>query len=177
MAKRASDEGSAGSAAGDGASDLVGDVVSVVRDGVISAVAGVVGVAAMIAVLFVASALGAFEFESIGGLATVLGLGFEGDLFVGYAILVGGGTTAWPLLFVAIGERLPGGETPLRGVSFATVIWTGFVAAFYTGQQGVALASYALSTLLAHWAYGFGLGSAFDCLADRVDEFPSSARR
>lgn len=154
---------------------VLADAASAARDGVIGAAAGAAGIAAMTAVLLVASAFDAFDVGSIAGLGAVVGFG-ESPL-VGYAILSIGATTAWPLLFAALGDRLPGRSTPLRGVSFATVIWTGFVAAFYTGQSGSALAWYALATLVAHWAYGLVLGAAFDVFARRVADFPSTARR
>jgi cytochrome c oxidase subunit 1 len=147
----------------------VADVASIARDGAIGAAAGFAGTAAMTVVLLVGAVFGAFDLALIADLAAIVGLGE--DRVVGYVLFAGAGMTVWPLLFAAIGERVPGGSAPLRGVSFGTVMWSGFVAAFYTGQSGSGLASYALFTLLAHWAYGFVLGAVLDALVERVPEF------
>lgn len=147
--------------------DAAGDLVGIFKDGVIGAVAGAAGTVMLSAVLFVALNLGAFESASFGGLAELVGLG--DDVLVGYVIFFAGGMTTWPLLFVSLQEYLPGPTLALRGVSFATITWTGFVGAFYTGQSGLALAGYVVFSLVAHWAYGFTLGSVFEYFLDRVD--------
>jgi cytochrome c oxidase subunit 1 len=170
------EEGTADGAMGefteDSPSEAVGDLAGVFRDGVIGAVAGFAGVVLLSMVLVVAAALGAFDSEAFAELADLVGLGaFPQRTLIGYVIFMGGGMTTFPLLFASVQEYLPGPTMALRGVGFATIVWTGFLPAFYTGQSGIALALYIVLSLVAHWAYGFALGSAFDFFAERVGGF------
>ncbi|MFB6142489.1 MAG: DUF6789 family protein [Halorientalis sp.] len=77
----------------------------------------------------------------------------------------------WPLLFASIGSYLPGDTFALKGIPYGFVLWTGFVLAFSEGVGGgtTTLALYAVLTLIAHFAYGFTLGSVFDYLSDRPE--------
>ena len=147
--------------------DAAGDLVGIFKDGVIGAIAGAAGTVMLSAVLFVALNLGWFDSSAFGGLAALIGLG--SDNLLGYVIFFGGGMTTWPLLFVSVQEFLPGSMLAFRGVSFATISWTGFIGAFYTGQSGLALVGYVVCSLVAHWAYGFTLGSVFEYFLERVD--------
>jgi hypothetical protein len=147
--------------------DAATDLIGIFKDGVIGAVAGAAGTVMLSAVLFVALNLGMFDSSAFNGLAVMIGLG--GNTFIGYLIFFAGGMTTWPLLFVSLQEYLPGSTLALRGVTFATVTWTGFLGAFYTGQSGLALAGYVVFSLVAHWAYGFTLGSVFAYFLERVD--------
>lgn len=147
--------------------DAATDLVGIFKDGIIGAVAGAAGTVMLSAVLFVALNLGLFESSAFGGLARLVGLG--GSDLIGYLIFFGGGMTTWPLLFVSLQEYLPGSTLAFRGVSFATITWTGFIGAFYTGQSGLVLAGYVVVSLVAHWAYGFTLGSVFEYFLARVD--------
>jgi cytochrome c oxidase subunit 1 len=149
--------------------NTAGDGASLLREGVIGVAAGSAAMAAMTVVLLGGVAIGALDPASTAGLAAIVGLGES--RVVGYVLLSAAGVVLWPLLFIAIGERVPGGSAPLRGLSFGTVMWSGFVLAFYAGQSRSALVIYATTTLLAHWAYGFVLGTAFDFLADRIPDF------
>jgi hypothetical protein len=150
-----------------------GELASILLDGVVGAAGGFVGTATMTVVLLVAGALGAFDVSGFTALATLVGL----EAFLspdqlsaaGYVVFLGGGMTTWPLLFAALARYLPGGSFALRGVAFGTVLWTGFVLAFYGGQSGTALALYALLTLVAHWGYGAALGAVFSYFADRPE--------
>ena len=149
--------------------NTAGEGASLLREGVIGVAAGSAGMAAMTMVLLGGVAVGAFDPVSIAGLAAIVGLGE--DRLIGYVLLSAAGVVLWPLLFVAIGERVPGRSSPLRGLSFGTVMWSGFALAFYAGQSGSALALYATLTLLAHWACEFVLGPAFEFLSERMPEF------
>ena len=139
------------------------------RDALAGAVAGLGGMAAMVPVLLVAYVAGALEPRAFTALAEIVGLaptvsvgGGSYGLLIGAIIFVGGGMTTLPLLFVSLAVFLPPADNiPLAGVTFATVIWTGFAIAFYTGQTGVALALYLALTLIAHWAYGYVLGALY----------------
>lgn len=152
--------------------EVLSDIAVLVRDGVIGAAAGFAGTTAMTVVLFIAVSFDAFDFSSIAALSEIVGLG--DSLLIGYLIFLAGGMVTWPLLFASLGRYVPGGSTPQRGLSFATVMWTGFVLAFYTEQTGLALALYAVLTLVAHWIYGFVLGAAFDFFAERIPAFDLS---
>jgi hypothetical protein len=145
-------------------------VVGIVADGVVGAVGGLVGTALMTVVLLVAESLGVFSRESFAQLAGLVGLGeLLPPVAVGYLVFLVGGMVPWPLLFASLKEYLPGSRDPIKGVFFATIIWTGFVLAFYTDFAGLALVGYIFFTLVAHWVYGFGLGSVFEYLSTRPD--------
>lgn len=133
-----------------------------------AATAGFVATAAMAPILGVAFALGALSPSSFTSLSTMVGL--ESSFATGAALFVLGGTVTLPLLFVSLGAYLPPlHSVPLRGVTFATVMWTGFTFAFYSGQEGTTLALYLGFALLAHWTYGYVLGRTYDRYADIVE--------
>lgn len=149
-------------------------LAGIVVDGLVGALGGLVGTAAMSVVLFIASALGAFDVGSFAVLAELTGLGAVlpvSPLALGYLIFLGGGMVTWPLLFASIGTYLPGRDFATKGLPYGFVLWTGFVLAFSEGiaPGAVTLALYAALTLVAHLAYGFALGSVFDYLSDRPE--------
>lgn len=146
------------------------EFAAIFRDGVVGAAGGLVGIAMMTVVLLIGSALGGFNPGSFATLAHLVNI----DELVpagpaGYVLFLGGGMTAWPLLFASVQGYLPGSTIRRRGIPFGTVLWTGFVLAFNTGYQGTALYIYIVTTLVAHWAYGFGLGAVFDYLSNRPE--------
>lgn len=149
-------------------------LAGIVTDGLIGALGGLVGTAAMTIGLFVASTLDAFDMQTFTVLAELTGLEaiFPGNaLTVGYLIFLAGGMVTWPLLFAATAEYLPGNTFAIKGLPYGFVLWTGFVLAFAEGIGGGALilALYAVLTLIAHFAYGFTLGAVFDYFTDRPD--------
>lgn len=147
-------------------------LVGIVVDGIIGAVGGATGTAAMTVVLLVASTLGGFELESFGVLAELTGLTVLAPgnaTAIGYIIFLLGGMITWPLLFASIGRYLPGDSYATAGTVFGVILWTGFVLAFYVDYTGTALAIYVVSTLFAHAVYGFGLGSVLDYLGGREE--------
>lgn len=139
-----------------------------VRAALVAAGSGLAGMVAMLPVLLVAYLLGALEPEAFTALAEIVGLGGTPySLLIGLIIFVGGGMTTLPLLFVSLADFLPPAESiPITGVTFATVIWTGFAIAFNSGQTGLTLWLYLALTLLAHWAYGYVLGEVYSRYAD-----------
>lgn len=146
------------------------ELTAILRDGVVGAAGGLVGTALMTVVLFAGSALGGFEFSSFAALAQLINLDTLAPAVpLGYIIFLGGGMTTWPLLFASVEGYLPGTSIRQRGIPFGTVLWTGFVIAFYEGYTGMALPIYLVSTLIAHWTYGFGLGAVFDYLGNRPE--------
>ncbi|WP_049901970.1 DUF6789 family protein [Natrinema sp. J7-1] len=138
---------------------------SVANDAGIGAVGGFVGTMLMTGVLLLAVVLGVFDLESFATLATFVGL--PANLGLGYALFVAGGMTVWPLLFLSLGEYLPGTLTLVTGLWYATVIASGFALAFYTGQPGLQLVAYLLFVLLGHWSYGLGLAGTIATLGGR----------
>ncbi|WP_136716847.1 DUF6789 family protein [Halorientalis salina] len=149
-------------------------LAGIVTDGLIGAVGGLVGTAAMTIGLFVASTLNAFDMATFATLSELTGLSviFPGNaLAVGYLIFLAGGMLTWPLLFAATSPYLPGKNFAQKGLPYGFVLWTGFVLAFADGIGGgfAVLALYAVLTLLSHFAYGFTLGAVFDYLSDRPD--------
>jgi hypothetical protein len=159
--------------ANEAAEPEVGVLAGILADGLIGALGGFVGTAIMTVVLLVGAAVGAFEMASFSTTAELIGLdavlGPDVLLAAGYLIFLGGGMTTWPLLFASLKDYLPGETYAKSGLAYGFVLWTGFVLAFNTGYPGATLALYAAVTLLAHLAYGFGMGSVFDYLGERPE--------
>ena len=98
------------------------------------------------------------EFANIGAY-----VGLEPTLALGVALFVVGGTTILPLMFVVVGAFLPPREPRyLRGATFATLFWTGFVLAFWPGGDTLTIALFLGVSLVAHWVYGSALGFVLD---------------
>lgn len=91
--------------------------------------------------------------------------GFPDEPALGFAIFILVGAIAWPLLFVAVLQYIPGGPDPAaRGVVFAGVLWVFFVVTGRGNIGGALLVIYIGFTLLAHMAYGFTLGAVYQRL-------------
>lgn len=147
-------------------------MIGIVLDGVIGAVGGLVGTAAMTVGLLVAQSLGAFDMGSFAQFANLVGIASlfpANPVAVGYLVFVAGGMVVWPLLFAAAGLYLPGDTYAKRGLPYGFVLWTGFAPAFYVGYGGLTLVLYLVLTLIAHFSYGFTLGAVFDYFTDRPD--------
>ncbi|WP_254764069.1 DUF6789 family protein [Natrinema marinum] len=148
---------------------LSGRIVPVARtvanDAGAGATGGFVGTMLMSGVLFAAVILGAFDLASFANLATLVGL--PASVALGYGLFLVGGMTVWALLFLSLGEYLPGELTLVTGLWYATVIASGFAIAFYTGQSGLELVAYLVFVLLAHWLYGLGLAGTIAYLGGR----------
>jgi len=144
----------------------------IVVDGLIGAVGGLVGTAALTVGLLIARSLGAFQIESFGTLTELTGFNAIVPLSpvaVGYILFLLTGMVMWPLLFASIGAYLPGQKYAVKGLPFGFVLWTGFLPAFYEGYTGLALILYVVLTLGAHFSYGFTLGAVFDYLGNRPE--------
>lgn len=126
----------------------------------VSFLGGAAGLAAMTPVLIGLPAfLGQFQADPILDLAALGRVaGLEPDLLTGVGVFVAGGTVGIPLLFVVLGAFLPP-RTPryARAVTFALVMWTGFVFAFWPGWQTSVL--FLTLSLIGHVLYGLVLGS------------------
>ena len=144
----------------------VGTVAQTVsRNASMAAVGGLVGTLLMSGGLGTAILIGVLDPVSFGEIAELVGLGPSPT--VGAVLFLIGGTITWPLIFLAFQEYLPGRLLFETGLVFATLISTGFLVAFYTGQQGLALIGYVGFVVVAHWAYGIGLTVTFDYLQRR----------
>ncbi|WP_129116467.1 DUF6789 family protein [Halegenticoccus tardaugens] len=145
-----------------------------VREVAAASAAGLAGTIAMSPLLLAAWALGALNPDAFAGLSEIVGLG--GNLVVGIAIFVVGGMTALPLLFISLAAFLPGDTLAQRGVSYATIVWVGFVFGFYrgdltdlyAGQISAEFVIFAALTLVAHWVYGYVLGAIYGRYADVI---------
>ncbi|WP_435335670.1 DUF6789 family protein [Haloarchaeobius sp. TZWWS8] len=94
--------------------------------------------------------------------------GVPGQVFVGFALFLVAGVVAWPLLFVALEAYVPLELDPATaGMGFATLLWVAFVVTGRGSLGGAILVVYAVSTLLAHLAYGFTLGAVYAHLTGR----------
>jgi len=145
-------------------------LLGIVFDGVIGAAGGLVGIALMSVVLLIAASVGMFATESFGAITMMLNLqSAVPAVAFGFLVFLATGMGPWPLLFASLKGYLPGESDRTSGLLFATAIWTGFVFSFYEGYTGIELAGYLGFTLLAHWAYGFGLGTVFEYLTNRPD--------
>ncbi|MFC4437669.1 MULTISPECIES: DUF6789 family protein [Natrialbaceae] len=138
---------------------------TVVNDAGTGAIGGFVGTVLMTGVLAVAVLLGVFDLESFADLATLVGL--PANTTFGYVVFLAGGMTTWPLLFLALGEYLPGELSLVTGLWYSTVIASGFAIGFFTGQTGLELVTYLLFVLLSHWVYGLGLAGTVEYLGSR----------
>lgn len=145
------------------------EVASVlVRRAAVGAAGGFVGTAVLTLVLFAANAVTEFRFAVFATLSAIVGV--PESAFVGFVLFFAGGTLAWPLLFVTIGQFLPGDREAVQGGVFAAILWTGFVLAFMPPVSGTALVVYVVATLLAHVAYGVTMGLMFERYAGHAPD-------
>ncbi len=126
---------------------------------------GLVGTVLMLPVLVgIPGLLGYFRTDPITDFAGVASFfGIEPTVALGVVLFGIGGTAVLPFIFLVIGSFLPP-ETPraLRGVTFATLFWVGFVTAFWPGGSAVTGALFLVFSLLGHWTYGLTLGTVLD---------------
>ncbi|MFW6320994.1 MAG: DUF6789 family protein [Halohasta sp.] len=131
-----------------------------VREISVAGLSGLVGMIAMQPIFGVATVLGVLDPVAFSGFANIVGYGL--NFWGGVAIFVLGGITVLPLMFITLGNYLPPASSiSLRGVTYGTIVWTGFALAFYTGQSGAALVIYLVMTLVNHWIYGAVLGRVY----------------
>lgn len=131
-----------------------------IRELSVAALAGLAGMVAMQPIFGVATIIGVLDPVAFSGFANIVGYGL--NFWGGVGIFVLGGITVLPLLFITLGNYLPPATSvPLRGVTYGSIVWPGFVLAFYTGQSGPALVIYLVMTLINHWVYGAVLGSVY----------------
>ncbi|WP_396612504.1 DUF6789 family protein [Haloferax sp. S1W] len=129
---------------------------------------GLIGTVLMLPVLVgIPGLLGLFITEPITRFAGfAIFFGFEPTLALGVVLFGIGGVVVLPLTFVVVGAFLPP-ESPkyLRGVSFATLYWLGFVPAFWPPGDAAVVATFLVFSLAAHWIYGLAFGYTLDRVA------------
>lgn len=128
-------------------------------------VGGLAGMVLMVPLLVgVPAAFDLFRTDPVVGFSTILSyVGLEPSLVGGVALFVVGGTMFLPLLFLVVGAFLPPlNPRPVRGVTYATIFWVGFVMAFWPGGSALTIGVFLLVSLLAHWVYGATLAFAVD---------------
>jgi cytochrome c oxidase subunit 1 len=138
---------------------------NVVRNASMAAAGGFVGTVLMVGGLGTAVIVGVLDPASFTEIAELVGL--PASLAVGAALFLVGGTVTWPLVFLAFQQFLPGRYLFETGLVFASLMSTGFVIAFYTGQQGLVLIGYVAFVVVAHWTYGLGLAVTLQYLRKR----------
>lgn len=137
-------------------------------DDILSAMgAGAAGSAVVTLVLLTTQATSGFGVHVFVILAALLG---SDSVLLGLVLFFGGGMLTWPLLYITLGQYLPG-EGATRGMVFAAILWLGFAPGFSGGilgaeapavvQGGAGLLVYLLVTLFAHLAYGAILGAGY----------------
>jgi len=119
-------------------------------------VGGVVGTALVTAAFAATSTLYGPDLSVYETLADLAGVATSDA--VGFALFVGAGVVAWPLVFAALGPYLPGESAVVRGVVFATALWSGFLAGFAADYAGTDLLVFLVFSGLSHLAYGALLG-------------------
>lgn len=148
-----------GASAGDRETDLDAELDITPRVVLSAFLGGALGLLVMAPILFVLPLLlELFRVEplvDVAQLGRVIGL--QPNLALGVVVFAAGGVVALPLLFTVAGAFLPPREPrAARGVTFATIMWTGFVIAFWPGEYAGVL--FLGLSLAAHWLYGAALG-------------------
>ncbi|MFC7098631.1 DUF6789 family protein [Halobaculum marinum] len=131
----------------------------------VSMLGGLIGMVVMLPLLVgVPAALGLFSTDPIVAFVPLTGLlGFEPTLAIGLALFVAGGTVLLPMVFLVVGAYLPpASPRALRGATFATIFWTGFVPAFWPEGGTLTVLAYLVVSLVAHWLYGVVLAGVLD---------------
>lgn len=124
-------------------------------------VGGFVGMVLMLPLLVGVPVLfNLFRTEPIAQFAPFLAqVGVQRSLWLGVGLFIVGGTTVLPLMFVVVAAFLPPEEPRyLRGVTYATLFWTGFLLAFWPGGNWLTITVFLVVSLLSHWIYGAVLG-------------------
>ena len=126
---------------------------------------GLLGMLVMLPLLVgLPAALGLFSAEPVVEFVPLTGLlGIEPTLALGLALFVAGGTVLLPMVFLVVGAYLPPQEPrALRGATFATIFWTGFVPAFWPEGGALTVAAFLVVSLVSHWVYGVVLAGFLD---------------
>jgi len=140
----------------DGASEVTGDEYDSLRYTAGAVVGGVVGTALMTAAFAGTNEVYGPDLSVYATLADLAGVA-TGNA-VGFAMFVGAGAVAWPLLFASLGPYLPGESSVVRGLVFAVSLWMGFLAGFAADYAGTDLVVFVVFSGVTHLVYGALLG-------------------
>lgn len=80
---------------------------------------------------------------------------------LGFVIFVLANALVWPLVFAALGRRLPGGDPVVRAIALSIPLWLAFVVAGRGDLAGPVLVIYVGFSFLAYLAYGVALGVVY----------------
>jgi cytochrome c oxidase subunit 1 len=138
------------------------DLTDIGGNALAGAVGGIGGTLATLGILYLSDVIGVFQISALKSIAD-LGLG-PGNLRLVLVLFFAGGLFLWPNFYIALVDYLPGEELLRSGLIHSTILWTGFIVITYTGQAGIQLVGYLVATLIAHWAYGLLMASAFKYL-------------
>ncbi|QIB74143.1 hypothetical protein GL213_09030 [Halogeometricum borinquense] len=95
-------------------------------------------------------------------------VGVPGNTTVGFALFVLAGTVAWPLLFVAAEESIPGTDPAIKGMGVGALLWIPFVLLGRGDLAGAIVLAFGGMTLVAHLAYGYVTGAVYARLTGRT---------
>lgn len=92
-------------------------------------------------------------------------LAIEPSIPIAIYMFIFGGAVVLPLIFLVVGAFLPP-KSPMyaRGMTFATMFWTGFVFVFWPGGGAFTIAVFLVVSLVGHWLYGAVLGFTVEAL-------------
>jgi hypothetical protein len=95
-------------------------------------------------------------------------VGVPGSTTVGFLLFVAAGTVAWPLLFVAVEETIPGGDPAIKAMGVGAILWVPFVVVGRGELTGAIVFAFTGLTLIAHLAYGYVTGAVYARLTGRT---------
>ncbi|MUV58963.1 hypothetical protein SAMN04487947_1830 [Halogeometricum rufum] len=95
-------------------------------------------------------------------------VGVPGSTTVGFLLFVAAGTVAWPLLFVAVEETIPGGDPAIKAMGVGAILWVPFVVVGRGELTGAIVFAFTGLTLVAHLAYGYVTGAVYARLTGRT---------
>lgn len=95
-------------------------------------------------------------------------VGVPGSTTIGFVLFVAAGTLAWPLLFVAVEDSVPGADPAIKGMGVGVLLWVPFFLLGRTELSGAIVFAFAGLTLVAHLAYGYITGAVYARLTGRT---------
>jgi hypothetical protein len=104
-------------------------------------------------------------------------VGVPGNASVGFLLFVAAGTLAWPLVFVAVEQSLPGDDPAMKGMGLGVLLWVAFVLLGRGDLSGPIVIAFAGLTLVAHLAYGYILGAVYSRLTGTTPTHGGSSDR
>ncbi len=132
-------------------------VRSSVDDRVTAVTSGVIATATMLLFLWSVDAISPYRLQAPFTIAGVL----NASPTVGLALFAVAGVLVWPLVFLAIGERLAPESEAMRGVVLSLILWMAFAVVFLPSLSLSESVYFVVLSFLGHLVYGSVLGAAF----------------